>query len=354
MDRLQPFRVAPSVLRGNGPTGKEVVDLSYTVPRDASRSKRIEECLGWCRDRIVPAVRGALPGALLPRERTRDDSRRVVWRNEHRASGLAAAVQFLERNHRLVGGDLEDRIGRRVHDPRARPHMLRAEPVEDLRAAACNVADDRAPRSARELVDHVLRKPVGIGRERSLEVNARDFPVAGRAVLSGRARGERSPRGPRQGIGRHAGNGDDVTEPGTLEIRERETGDCSGDVGERVAPGIPVCSGIGGRAGPHTVEHQNHCTPPHAASPVYTRGRRVRRPVNSSYGESSPVFATSQMRRPSPPPPPITVATSPMSQRTSVTSIIVMSIVTTPTTGTFRPPTRAAPRLPSALRYPSA
>jgi hypothetical protein len=36
MNRFQPVGVAPGVLRGDGPTGEKVVDLSDTVPRNAS------------------------------------------------------------------------------------------------------------------------------------------------------------------------------------------------------------------------------------------------------------------------------------------------------------------------------
>src|SRR4029079_7862346 len=62
--------------------------------------------------------------------------------------------------------------------------MLVAESLDPVRTAADHVADDAATGLARELVDHGSRKALGKGRECLFQMDSRDFPVAGCAVLA--------------------------------------------------------------------------------------------------------------------------------------------------------------------------
>ena len=59
-----------------------------------------------------------------------------VLAREDLARDAAALVQLLERDRLLVGGDLEDGVGRRVDDPLARPAMLLSMGIQDGRSGA--------------------------------------------------------------------------------------------------------------------------------------------------------------------------------------------------------------------------
>src|SRR4029079_4896883 len=87
--------------------------------REVVRTPRLER-------EVVPA-RGADVVAGRAEEGPRDHAGHGVLAREALARDAAGVVQRVERDRLLVSGDLEDRVGARVHDPLAGALMLLAE-----------------------------------------------------------------------------------------------------------------------------------------------------------------------------------------------------------------------------------
>src|SRR4029077_16300965 len=93
-------------------------------------------------------------------ERPGDDSADRVLAGEDLARRPATVIELLERNRLLVGGDLEDRVGRGVDDPLARSLVLLPQLLDDLGARRRPVAEHSTRGAVHERVDHVVRKAV--------------------------------------------------------------------------------------------------------------------------------------------------------------------------------------------------
>src|SRR5688500_1483475 len=124
------------------------------------------------------------------------------------------------------------------------------------------------------------------------------------------------PRGARSRNRRHPAQRRDVAEAGGGEVRHVEAPHCLSDVSKRVALLVPVLRGIACGPDANAVEDDDRRTPHH----WYRRSSRPRNPVSSSYGDMSTRLATSATVIVSVPPRPMTVAVSPISHSTSVTS----------------------------------
>ena len=183
-------------------------------------------------------------------------------------------MQLRERHHLFVGRDLEDRIGRGVHDPCPGARVLGAELVEHGGAAANHVADARPARAGAELVEQDLRKAVRIGGERRDKVNAGEFPVPGRAVLARRLGLQDAVGRRRMRFAGQPGNGGQVSKARALEVRQVKTAHAARRVRERVRALVAVLVGVGRLADTHAVEHENAGAPAHPTAAWYTRGRR--------------------------------------------------------------------------------
>ena len=138
---------------------------------------------------VIVAVGGARETAGRAGERARDHAAHFVRSAQNLARRLAHLVEFPERDHFLVRGDLEDAVGRGVDDGRAGAHVLDAEFLDDLGAGGGLVAQRTAADAAFEFAHHVRREAVRIERERLGEMNADHFPMAGGGVLAGRRQG---------------------------------------------------------------------------------------------------------------------------------------------------------------------
>ena len=146
----------------------------------------------------------------------------------------AAVVELLERDRLLVRGDLEDGVGRRVDDPLPRLLVLLAELLDDLGPGGGLVAEHAAARAVHERVDHLVREPVRIGRERCRRDDAHQLPVTGGRVLPLRPLEQPARDRRRVGLRRAALERLDVAEAERLQVRQVEPADRSGDVPERV------------------------------------------------------------------------------------------------------------------------
>jgi hypothetical protein len=212
---------------------------------------------------VVP-VRRALVVPGLADERTGDHAADGVLAGQNLARDLAALVELLERDGLLVRGDLEDGVRRRVDDPLAGALMLLAELLDDLRARGRLVAEHTAARSVHERVDHVVREPLRVRRERRRRDDAHQLPVAGRRVLALRALEQPPGDCGRARLRRAALERLDVPEAERLEVGQVEAVHGARDIAERVGAFVAVCGGIRKRSRAHGVQH-DHASARHAA-----------------------------------------------------------------------------------------
>jgi hypothetical protein len=109
----------------------------------------VEQHAGRGRDGVVVAVGGAGESAGGANERPGDDAAHFVLPAQQIAGDLAAAVEFIERDLFLVGGDLENAVGGGVDDQVAALEVLGAEFADDFGAGGGFVAEDARGRSGR-------------------------------------------------------------------------------------------------------------------------------------------------------------------------------------------------------------
>src|SRR5439155_24178149 len=97
-------------------TGEHLTDLPYRMNRQAGVLDLLEvAATGRRQGEVAPAARAPEP-ARGPVERPRDHAPRRVLSGQDRPRGEAVLVQLLLPHHVRVGGDLEDRVLRRVDD----------------------------------------------------------------------------------------------------------------------------------------------------------------------------------------------------------------------------------------------
>ena len=128
-------------------------------------------------------VRCPREGARTADERAGDDACDAKAFHHQPVRNLARPVQFRHRHDLFVRRDLEDAVGRRVHDQRAGPHVLGSEFVDDRCPGGRDVAQDAASRQPGELREHVRREAAREHRERTIEDDTHHLPVAGDRVL---------------------------------------------------------------------------------------------------------------------------------------------------------------------------
>src|SRR5215472_5199913 len=159
--------------------------------------------------------------------------------------------------------------------------------------------------------------------------------MPGGAVLS-RRRGQRHAIGSfRLGRPPQPLDGPAEAESHPLEVRERQAADRARHIAQGIAPRVPVFGGRRGGADAQSVEHDERGAP--CGHETATRGSRGPRPVRITYWLSAAHSACRCSVIGSPPSDPSSVATSPSCTGASPTSIIVRSIVMTPTYG-YRTP----------------
>src|SRR5678809_1467393 len=91
--------------------------------------------------------RHTLEPTWLALERPGDHARHVVRLNQQGTRDVTRGVKLVRPHDVLMRGDLKHRVGRRIHDPRTRAHVLRAERVDDRGATPDDIPDHGPPRS---------------------------------------------------------------------------------------------------------------------------------------------------------------------------------------------------------------
>ena len=178
-----------------------------------------------------------------------------------------------------MGGDLEHRIPARVHDGLPRSKVLLAEPGDDLGTGGRNVPQDRSPDGPLEELDHLGRKALRVGGERTVQDDAADLPVAGGGVLPGRALGEAPVGRTGLGVARHTVHVREVAQPEPPQVRRSEAAYGSRRVPQGVRPPVAVGVRVGGSANAERVAHHQgdvfHVLPRrHAQAPFCTARAR--------------------------------------------------------------------------------
>ncbi len=220
-------------------------------------------------ERPVVAVRRALVVAGLAGERTCDDAADRVRPREDAARDLAGRVQLVERDRLLVRGDLEHRVGGGVDDPLARLLVLLAELLDDVRPRRGLVADHAPAGLVGELLDHLEREAVRVGRHRLGRDDAHELPVAGRRVLALGALEQPSRDGRRAGLRRAPFQVRDVSEAKRFQVGDIEPTDRTSDVSERIGAFVAVFRCVRQLSRPNRVEH-NHAGARHGAAILVT------------------------------------------------------------------------------------
>ena len=195
--------------------------LPIAIDRHTRRRQAVEQRRLRRRHRVVVPVRRPRVRAGRPDKRPRDHAADSQAVHDDAIGRLAHPVQLGHGHDVFMRGNLEDAVGGGVHDGPARGDMRVAEPLDDLGARRDLVAQGLPANLALEPLDHVWRKAVGKRRERPVEHDAGDLPVAGHRVLAGRGFGHPAERRAAAPARRHAPKRTDVAKPERLQVRAR-------------------------------------------------------------------------------------------------------------------------------------
>ena len=270
LDAVHPLGVRLRVDRARDPpAGEQVLDLADGDDGAARGDEAVEDGRALRPDREVAAVRGAAKGAGAADERARDHPADPEPFDEQRVGGLALAVQLVDRDDVLVGGDLEHAVGRRVDDWPAGAQVLGPQVLDDDRARGDGVAQRGAADPALELGEAVRGEPVGEDGKWPVEHESHQLPMAGHRVLARRpldhaaeGRARRRLAGWDGGPARGEDAGRDRAEVReAAEAKGPERGQfqrhARGDVPQRVAALVAVGRRVGQLADADAVEHDD-------------------------------------------------------------------------------------------------
>ncbi len=138
---------------------KQIVDLANTNGFYPVRCQNVEQSVSRRIEREILPVRGADVRALSSHKRSCDNAPHRSCTHTHLITGLPAdPVELLEGNDLFVCCNLEDRVGRGVHDGLPRPHMLCPEFLNDGRSGGRLVAKKPCASGDREEPVHQLRR----------------------------------------------------------------------------------------------------------------------------------------------------------------------------------------------------
>ena len=280
----------------NAAAQEDVEDLADAVHRDSAIVELIEQHALGRRHGVIVAIGGARETAGRAGERPRDHAAHLVRSAQNLARGLAHLVQFPERDHFLMRGDLEDAVGRRVDDRRAGAHVLLAQFLDDLGAGGGLVAERPAADAAFELAHHLGREAVRVQRERLGEVNADHFPMAGGGVFAGRSQGAVAVSAGGRGGGSDAGERLDVAEAEARKVGQLHAAN-AGDVAQRVAARVAILRGVRHLADADAVENDPDDAGKRHNSTVTSvqAGSGSRMPFNRASGGELPTLGIERM-----------------------------------------------------------
>jgi len=187
------------------------------------------------------------------------------------ARHFAESVQFLERDHVGVGGDLKHTVRGRIHDGRTGGQMLVAQFGDDLRTRSRLVAQCLPSGRSLEAVDNFRGEALGVGGERRRCNHSHVLPVPGGGVLARRQLRQDPRQRQRLRHWGHAVQRQDVPQTQSLQnghLQGHEPRHVPQCVGAHVTVGLRVGQG----PGPHPVEHHDEEAAAHEAPVAWARG----------------------------------------------------------------------------------
>ncbi len=158
------------------PAGEKILDLADTHDDVTGGGEAVEQRSAYRLEREVASIGGASEVARRADERPRDDAPDAQPACHELERDVANAVLLVDRDDLLVSRNLEDAVGRRVHDRRARAHVLRPQLIDDHRAGRDDVADRRAADPALELAHDIGAEAVRKRGKRRDRARCRRFP----------------------------------------------------------------------------------------------------------------------------------------------------------------------------------
>ena len=174
-------------------------------------------------------------------------------------AGLTAGGDELRLGQHVdVGGELEHRVGRGVEDHLAGALVMLAVVLEHHRAAVGGVDAEAQPRRLLQRGDDRGGEAVGIGRQRPVENDPHQLPVAGGRLLARPLGGEAAVQHRRRG-GRHALQLDERAQPEGLQRGQLESSGQLREVAECVRADIAVGGRVGQRPDAAGVHHDDRC-----------------------------------------------------------------------------------------------
>ena len=172
---------------GDPLTGKQVGDLPHRRDVMAGGDHAIEQGLGDRWHGVVVTIRRARERAGQADERPRDHAPESQSANGEVIRRVAPFVELGHRHNGLVRGDLKHAVGRGVDDRKPGRHVLGAQVIDDRGTRGHHIADRRAANARFEGLDQFRGEPLRKGRERALEHNPHQLPMAGDRILAGRS-----------------------------------------------------------------------------------------------------------------------------------------------------------------------
>src|SRR5690606_15758836 len=229
----------------------------------------------------------------LAHEGPGDDAADRMLALEDLPGDLAHLVQLLHGYDLLMGGDLENAVGRRVDDGLAGAHVLLAQLIDDGSAGGGLVAQHPASDGGRKGVDYFTGKPVGIDGKRPIEDDAGQFPVTRRRVLARGLLGHaaKAPDGRR--IRRHAWQIQYMPKPKPAQVGQVEAPHRQRRIAQRIAPFVPKAARVrqlpdadaveDDQSRASTARHSRHLLPfaPEGGTALRPCVMKVRRPCRA-------------------------------------------------------------------------
>ena len=169
---------------GRACVGDNVAYLSHRNNAFARLFNSVEHgFFGRNKGKIV-SVRGALKIGIFPDKGAGDDPAHGVFPHKNFSGNSAVFIKLFGRNKALVGGDLENAVGRGIDNKLARFKMLAAEVLYNLRSRIGFVAQRPPAGSFFEFGYDLGRKALRKGGKRGFCDNTRNFEMTRGRVLS--------------------------------------------------------------------------------------------------------------------------------------------------------------------------
>ena len=168
---------------GNTDTRKNIGNLADTDGIKPFFAQKVQHSRLRRRRRKIMPPRGSCK-RMLPLKGAGNDTPNAMLANENFSRNFTIAVKFLHGHIIFVRRDLENAIRRGINDQLTRLNMFFAKVLNNLCTRVRRIAQSTSARQAFKLRNYLLRKAVGIGRQRLRGINPCNFPMPYRRILT--------------------------------------------------------------------------------------------------------------------------------------------------------------------------